>query len=231
MEHQKILDLLYEPNDYKFVTRKWKIVNDQSNANYDVGNEIIYHTKVFKSNLCDYNHAYILVRGDIIVTEAPATQVSFKNCATFTKCITKIDGTIIGHAEDLNLVMPIYNLVEYSSNYSETTGSLWFYSKDDATNFNANIANDNDFKSFKSKTKLLRNTEANETNGILKNAAIAVPLKHLGNFWRSLKMSLINCKIELTLKWTKYCALSIARNDNGNANANNNFFTIKDSKL
>ena len=113
MKHKKILNLLNEVNDYKFLTRKWNIVNDQSNANYDVGNEIIYNTEVLKSNLCDYNDAYFLVSGDITVTPAPATQVSFKNCAPFTKCITKIDGTTIDDAEILDLIMAIYNLIEY----------------------------------------------------------------------------------------------------------------------
>ena len=73
------------------------------------------------------------------------TQVAFKNCAPSTKCIAKIDGTTIDDAEDLDLVMPIYNIIEYSSNYSKTTGSLWFYCKDKATNFNADIANTNNF--------------------------------------------------------------------------------------
>ena len=68
MEHQNILILLNEANDSKFVIRKWNIVNDQSNANYDAGNEIIYNTEVLKSNLCDYNDAYILVRGDVVTT-------------------------------------------------------------------------------------------------------------------------------------------------------------------
>ena len=63
----------------------------------------------------------------ILLSAAPATQVVFKNCAPFTKCITKIDGTIIDDAEDLNLLMPMYSLIEYSSNYSKTTASLWFY--------------------------------------------------------------------------------------------------------
>ena len=98
MEHQKILNLLNEANDSKFLRSKWNIVNDQSNANYDVGNEIIYNT-VLNSDLCDYNDAYILVRGDITVIGAPATQVLFKNYAPFSKFITKI--------EDLDLVMPI----------------------------------------------------------------------------------------------------------------------------
>ena len=80
--------------------------------NFDVGNKIIYNTELLKSNLCDYNDTYILVRGDITVTVVHATQVAFKNCASFTKYITKTDGTIIDDDEDLDLVMPMYNLLE-----------------------------------------------------------------------------------------------------------------------
>ena len=79
MERQKILNLLNEASDSKFVTRKWNNVNDNSKSNYDATNEISYHTEVLKSNLCDYNDAYILVRGEITVVAAPATQVAFKN--------------------------------------------------------------------------------------------------------------------------------------------------------
>ena len=83
-----------EAKDSKFVTRQWNIVNDNSKANYDVGSEIICNTEVSKSNLCDYNDAYILVRGNITIAGSNlSTQVAFKNCALFTKCITKIDGT------------------------------------------------------------------------------------------------------------------------------------------
>ena len=142
----------------------------------------VLNTIILKSNLCGYNDAYILVTGDITVIAARATWVAFKNCAPFTKCKTKIDGTTIDDGEDLDLVMPMYNLIEYSSNYSETTGSLWFYSKDEATDFNADIVNDNNFKSFKYKAKLLGKTIAlanNAANGILKNATFAVPLKYL----------------------------------------------------
>ena len=122
-------------------------------------------------------------RGDTPVTVAPAMEVSFKNCALFTKWITKIKGTTVN---DLDLVMTMYNLTEFSSNYFETTRSLWFYSKDEATNFNAGIANKNYCKSFKYKGKLLGNIVAQLANGILKNATIDVPLKYLCNFWRSL---------------------------------------------
>ena len=91
MEHHKILNLLNEENDSKFVTRKWTIVSNNSKRNYDVGSEIIYHTDVLKSNLCDYNDIYILVRGNITFTGHQATQVAFKNCAQFTEFITKVD--------------------------------------------------------------------------------------------------------------------------------------------
>ena len=82
-------------------------------------------------------------------TAAPITQVAFKKCASFTKYTTRTDGTTIDDAEDLDLVMSMYNLIKYSSHYSDTTGSLWFYWKDEATNFNADIANIDNFKSFK----------------------------------------------------------------------------------
>ena len=82
--------------------------------------------EVLKPNICDYNDAYVLVRGNNIIIGHQVTQAAFKNCAPFTKYITKIDGGIIDDGEDLDLVMPMYNLKEYSSNYSETTESLWF---------------------------------------------------------------------------------------------------------
>ena len=109
--------------------------------------------------------------------------------------------------------------------------SLWFHSKDEATNFNTDIANNNNFKSFEYKAKLLENTEAEGANGILKNATITVSLKYLSNFWRLFEMPLVNCKVELKLKWTKYCILIAAGADNVDANSNNVIFTIKDTKI
>ena len=184
-----------ETNDSKIIARKWNIVNYNSKSNYDSTNKITYNTDILKSNLCHYSDAHILVRGDITVVGAPATQLAFKNCAPFTKCITKIDETTIHDAEYL-----FYNPIEYSSNYSETMGSLWFYSKDEAAIFNNNIANTNRFKYFKYKAKLLGNTvpqpAINGVIGILKIPTIAVLLKNPSNFWRSLTMPLIDCKIE-----------------------------------
>ena len=117
MEHQKILNLPNEPSDYMFLTSTWDIFNDQSNANYDAGNIIIYNAEVLKSDLCDYNDAYILAIGDITIIGHQAPQVAFKICAPFNKYITKIDGTTIDDGENLDLVIPMYNLVEYSSSY------------------------------------------------------------------------------------------------------------------
>ena len=110
MEHQKMLNVLNEANDSKFLTRKWNIVNDSSKSIYAAANEINYNTEILKSNLCDYNDAYILVAGDFTVAAASTTQVAFKYCAPFTKCITKNDGTTIHDAENLGLVMSIANV-------------------------------------------------------------------------------------------------------------------------
>ena len=133
--------------------------------------------------------------------------------------------------------MPMYNLLEYSSNYSGTTGSLWFYSQDGATNLNADIENTNAFKSFKYKAKFLGDTVAqpapNQGNGILKNATIVVPLKYLCKFLKPFKMALINCKIELKLRWKKHFVFCVLGNENDNANvdSDNIVFTIKHTKL
>ena len=78
------------------------------------------------SNLCDYNSFYVLVRGNIVLIGHNRNQAAFKKCARFIKCITKIGGTTIDDAEYLDL-KPMYNLLQYNFNYSDTAGSLWFY--------------------------------------------------------------------------------------------------------
>ena len=93
--------------------------------------------------------------------------------------------------------MPMYNLIEYSDNYSDTSGSLWQFARDEIIN-NADVTKDNNAPSFKYKANLIGNTENYGTKDGVK---IAVPLKYLSNFWRSLEMPLINCKVELSLKW------------------------------
>ena len=91
--------------------------------------------------------------------------------------------------------MLMYNLLECNWSYSDTTGSLWFYYKEVAINFNANIARN---VSFKYNNRLIESTDADRVSEILRNATIAVPLKY-NSFWRSLEMSLINCKVELNI--------------------------------
>ena len=124
----------------------------------------------------------------------------------YVPCVTMIDGTTIDEAENLDSAKPVYILTEYSSNYAKATGSLWLYSKDEASNVHAAIAN-TDFKSFMWKAKLLGNTATqlnrNHTNEILKNITIAEPLKYLTNFRRSFQMLLVIWKVELKLKWRK----------------------------
>ena len=128
-------------------------------------------------------------------------------------CITNADRTTTDDAKELYFVMLMSCLLKYSSNDSDTTDSFWFYSKEEATNFNNHIENSDEFKSFKSKSKPLGNTVTpaakNQANGILKSGTFAVPLKYLHNFWRSLKMPLIYCKVKLKLRWTKHCVLSV----------------------
>ena len=129
-----------------------------------------------------------------------ATQVVFKNCAPFEKFRTEMNETFVDETDFINITMPIYNLLEYSDNYCDTSGSLWHFKRDEITN-NADVTNNN-APSFKYKANLIGNTEANCTKNGVK---IAVPLKYLSNFWRSLEMPLINCKVELSLKWYERC--------------------------
>ena len=217
MEHQKILNFWNEASDSKYVTKNGTLL------------------QVLKSNLCNYNDAYILVKDDITIVGDNGTQVAFENCEPFNKFITKIDRTTIDVDEELDLVMLMYKLLEYTLNWSMKKGSIWFYSKEEATDFMNDIGNTNYFKFCKHKAKLIGNTKMDEADGTLRNAAIAVPFKYPGNYWRllSLEMPLINCKVKLKFVWTKHCVLSllvVANAHNDVANSYNNF-TIKDPKV
>ena len=123
----------------------------------------------------------------------------------------------------------MYNLIEYSDNYSYTSGSLWQFKRDEIIN-NANVTNDNNAFSFTCKASLIGNTGNNGTKNGLK---IAVSLKYFSNFWRSLEMPLINCKVELSLKWIENCVLTTAEiGANANATvADSATFKITDAKL
>ena len=180
-----------------FRTKNWVEINDESRGGYTTDSDIKFKTTMVRSSLCDYVDPYILVKGTITITsagdDAAARRadernkgVIFKSCASFTKCISKINNTKIDNAQAIDIVMSMYNLIEYSNNYSKTSGSLWQYYKDEP---NDNLANS---ESFKSKVKITGNTPA---GGNTKDVKIIVPLKYLSNFWRTLEMLLINCEV------------------------------------
>ena len=134
METQKIINLLNNTeNKYsKFATKKWYIIDIESKSNYSHQNPIKFLTNSLESSLCDYSDAYILVTGDIAVTGGNNnTKVAFKNCAPFEKCRTEINETFVDEADIINITMPLYNLIEYSNNYSNTSGSLWNFKRDE----------------------------------------------------------------------------------------------------
>ena len=125
----------YDKDLPRFVTKKWIEVYDQSGGNYNVNKEIRIKTSMLRSDLCDYSDAYIVVKGTITVTDPDNAKrnksVAFKNNAPFINCISKINGVKIDNAEDLDVVMPMYHLLEYSKNYRKKTGSLWNYYKNE----------------------------------------------------------------------------------------------------
>ena len=136
MEYQKIANLLNDESNQpsKFRTRNWVEINDESRGTY-TSNDIKFKTTMLRSNLCDYADAYILVKGTITITGAgdddAARQaderdkgVIFKNCAPFVKCISRINNTEIDNAKDIDIVMPMYNLIECNDNFSKKSGSL-----------------------------------------------------------------------------------------------------------
>ena len=188
---------------------------------------------MLKSSLCDYSDAYILVKGTINVNNTAAEgdapnninkKVISKNCAPFTNCISEINNTQIDNAKDIDIVMPMYNLIVYSDNYAKTTGSLWQYCKDIPARNNNNEINEftlvNTTDSFKFKAKITGQTEDDGT----KDVEIIVPLKYLSNFWRTLEMSLVNCEVNLFSTWSSACVSTNIPNQAA-------IFEITDTKL
>ena len=152
---------------------------------------------MLRSNLCDYSDAYILVKGTITVAgnnlrDRQNRPLIFKNNPPFVSYITRINGELIEDADDLDIVMPMYNLLEYSKNYRKTIGSLYNYYRDELSN-NANDNNFNNIKVVNSNTFKYKNKIINNTNNAgTKDIESAIPLKYLGNFWRSLNIPLIS---------------------------------------
>ena len=186
MEYQKIINLLDNASNQpsKFRTKNWVEINDESRGGYNVNSQIKFKTTMLKSSLCDYSDAYILVKGTITITgagtDAAARQpderdkgVIFKSCAPFINCKTEKNNKNIDNPKDIDIVMPTYNLIEYSDNYSKASRSLLQYYKDES---NDNLA---DSESFKSKIKITGKSPDDENT---KNVEMIVPLKYLGNF-------------------------------------------------
>ena len=187
---------------------------------------------MLRSNLCDYSDAYMLVKGTITVTAPGANNdadnirdkrnrpLILKNNVPFVSCITRINGELIEDADDLDIVLSMYNLLKYSKNYRKTIGSLYNYYRDelsddaDDNNFdNIKVINSN---TFKYKNKIIGKTynvdagaqgydvNKNDTQEI----ELTIPLKYLGNFWRVLSIPLISCEVSLELKWDKNCVIT-----------------------
>ena len=243
MEYQKITDLLGNITDKvsRFITKKWIEVHDQSGTTgnrYKPGEQIRFKTSMLRSDLCAYNDAYIVVKGDITVKRAhnrdrKNKSLAFKNNAPFVSCISKINGVLIENAKDLDIVTAMYNLIKCSKNYRKTTGSLWNYYRDEP---NTDITKS---PSFKDNNNLVEKTPNNDNgnNNVIEDMKIAVSLKNLSNFWRTLDISLINFEVSLTLTWSKNCVLTditttAAQGDNpAIAAPTGGTFKIEDTKL
>ena len=197
----------------KLVTKKWIEVDDQSEISYNVNKEIRIKTSMLRSDLCDFSDAYIIAKEIITVTEPDNAKkknkkVAFKNNVPFINCISKINGIKIDNAEDLDVIMPMHNLLEYSKNYKKTTGSLWNYYRDEPSDPLSSNS-----ESFKYKISITGNTynigdgeEGYDANKVGKNETeIVIPLKYLNNLCRSLNIPLINCEVILILTWSKNC--------------------------
>ena len=265
MEYDKINNLLGSEgkNLSKFVTGEYVRVNSLSNT-YNENKSIRFKTPMLRPDLCDYADTYILVNGTILVNGLNPRgrqnrPLILKNNAPFVSCITRINGELIEDADDLDIVMPMYNLLEYSKNYRKTIGSLYNYYRDELNDDadNNNFANNNvgSSNTFNYKNKIIGNTYSVDSTILLvaggarvanldydvnnsgkKSIELAIPLKYLGNFWRALNIPLISCEVSLELKWNKNCVITsqqIGVNlDGGNTAAPTGAtLTINDCKL
>ena len=234
MENQKIINLLdkIDTDSKHFATKDWYIINDENNTNYGVNKDtgadnpdtIKYNTRSLKPKLCDYAEAYILVNGTIRAAADDAnTRLALKNCAPFTKCNLEINNEYVDTAENLDIVMPMYNLIEYSDNYQDSSATLYQYKRDEPPEDDA-VADltVNNSDSFKYKISLLGNPVV-ANNIARRSVKVVLPLKYLSNFFRSLEMPLINCEVKLNLTWKKECILSTGGSDA--------VFIINDTKL
>ena len=242
MEYQKIIKLLdtIPDNLSRFITKKWIEVHDQSGKICNTNKQMRFKTSMLQSDLCDYRDAYIVVKGTITVRRPDITG---KNNSPFISCISKINNILIDNAEHLDIVVLMYNLIEYSKNYSKTSGSLWNYYRDEPNSgAEGNISysvKDSIFFIFDYKTSII--IKLDNKNIEKENVEIAVPLKYLCNFWRIQDTSLIIEKVSLTLNWYGNCVLTSKATRDADSdidlavprtnNPTGATFKIKDTKL
>ena len=211
MEYDKINNLLGSESEQlsKFVTRQYVKVNNLSNT-YNENKSIRFKTPMLRLDLCDYADAYILVNGTITVAgnhprDRQNRPLILKNNTPFISCITRINEELIENADDLDVVMPMYNLLGYSKNYNKTVGSLYNYHRNGLSNDNDDNNFDNikvvNSETFKYKSKIIGNTynvdstivpvasgarianpNYDANNSGKENVELAIPLKYLGNF-------------------------------------------------
>ena len=218
MEFIKINNLFGPAHDKvpRFITKSWIEVQSQSGSTFNTSKPIRFKTSMLRSDLCDYSDAYVWVKRTITVTNSDNSvnfdrRLTLKNNAPFISCISKMNSELVENAEDLDIVMPMYNLLKYSKNYEKTSGSLFNYYRDEPKehtigvgNYAVNISIRNS-KSFDYKAKIVGSLADGELER--QDVTIAIPLKYLGNFWRILDIPLINCEITLILSWYEKCVL------------------------
>ena len=164
-----------------FATKKWYVTNNETKGAYLHHDPVTFLTKSVESSLCNYSDAYVLVVGDITVIGGNEnTKVAFKNYSPFNKCRTEIYVFFVDEADFINIAIPMYNLIEYSDNNSDSSGSLWQL-KRDKTASNVNVCNANS-SSFEYKSSLIGNLVVDGANGKKEKVKIAVPLKYLSDF-------------------------------------------------
>ena len=181
MEHQKIANLIDDASNQpcKFRTKNWVEINDESRGTYSVNSQIKFKTTMLKCSLCDYSDAYTLAKRTITINNTAATdadanntnkKVIFKNCAPFTSCMSEINNVQVDNAKDIDIVMPMYNLIEYCDNYAKKSGSLWQYCSDtpavDNNNAIVDFTGNNLTELFNFKLKITSQTGCGGTKNV-----------------------------------------------------------------
>ena len=189
----------------KFRTKNWVEINDESRGTQNVKSQIKFKITMLKTYVIILMHISLLtIRG---AGDDPAPRqgderdkgVAFKNCAPFTSCISEISDTHIDNCKDIDIVMPLYNLLEYSDNYAKTSGSLWQYYRDEPNNHLA------DSELFNSKIKITGKTPAAGNEKVVETMVL---LRYLSNFWRNIELLLVNCEVNLILTWSSTCVIT-----------------------